>query len=101
MGEISENNLFGTGNRLSLRAYTSSESTRYNLNFTNPRLFDSQVSGSIDLYHCEREFDDYTRDTTGSTLRLGHPLIEEWRIYYGYTISDTELTDIGENVSPW
>ena len=99
MGEISENNLFGTGNRLSLRAYTSSESTRYNLNFTNPRLFDSQVSGSIDLYDWEREFDDYTRDTTGSTLRLGHPLIEEWRIYYGYTISDTELTDIGPNAS--
>ena len=99
MGEISENNLFGTGNRLSLRAYTSSESTRYNLNFTNPRLFDSQVSGSIDLYDWDREFDDYTRDTTGSTLRLGHPLIEEWRIYYGYTISDTELTDIGPNAS--
>jgi outer membrane protein insertion porin family len=100
MGEISENNIFGTGNRLSLAASTSSDSTRYNMNFTNPRLYDSQVSGSIDLFNWEREYDDYTKDSTGTTLRLGHPLVEEWRIYYGYTISDTNLTDIDEdNVS--
>ncbi len=99
MGEISENNLFGTGNKLSLKASTSSSSTRYNMNFTNPRLLDSQVSGSVDLYDWEREFDDYTKDTTGATFRLGHPLVEEWRIYYGYTIADTELTDISENAS--
>jgi outer membrane protein insertion porin family len=57
------------------------------------------VSGSIDLYDWERKYDDYTRDTTGSSLRLGHPLFEKWRIYYGYTISDTKLTDIGDNAS--
>ena len=99
MGEISENNLFGTGNRLSLVASTSSKSTRYNMNFTNPRLYDSQVSGSIDLFNWEREYDDYTKDSTGTTLRLGHPLFEEWRIYYGYTISDTELSDVDDDAS--
>jgi len=101
MGEISENNIFGTGNRLSLAANTSSSSTRYNLNFTNPRLYDSQVSGSVDLFNWQREYDDYTKDSTGATLRLGHPLWEEWRIFYGYTISDTNLTDIDyTNVAP-
>ena len=100
MGEISEDNIFGTGNKLSLAASTSSESTRYNLKFTNPRLYDSQVSGSIDLFNWEREYDDFTKDSTGATFRLGHPLFEEWRIFYGYTISDTELTDIDyDNVS--
>jgi len=94
MGEIAENNLFGTGNRLSLAASTSSKNTRYNMNFTNPRIYDSQVSGSVDLFDWEREYDDYTKDSTGTTLRLGHPLVEEWRIFYGYTISDTNLTDI-------
>ncbi|WP_028317584.1 outer membrane protein assembly factor BamA [Desulfobulbus elongatus] len=94
MGEIAENNLFGTGNRLSLAAATSSESTRYNLKFTNPRLYDSQVSGSIELFNWEREYDDFTKDSTGATFRLGHPLWEEWRIYYAYTISDTDLSDI-------
>ncbi len=94
MGEISEDNIFGTGNKLSLAASTSSKSTRYNLKFTNPRLYDSQVSGSIDLFNWEREYDDFTKDSTGATARLGHPLFEEWRIFYGYTISNTDLTDI-------
>jgi outer membrane protein insertion porin family len=96
MGEISEDNIFGTGNKLSLAASTSSKSTRYNLKFTNPRLYDSQVSGSIDLFNWEREYDDFTKDSTGAAFRLGHPLFEEVRIYYGYTISDTELSDINE-----
>ena len=39
MGEISEDNIFGTGNKLSLAANTSSQSTRYNLKFTDPRLY--------------------------------------------------------------
>ncbi|ADW16752.1 outer membrane protein assembly complex, YaeT protein [Desulfobulbus propionicus DSM 2032] len=101
MGEISEDNIFGTGNKLSLAASTSSKSTKYNMNFTNPRLYDSQVSGSIDLFNWEREYDDFTKDSTGSTLRLGHPLFEEWRIYYGYTISDTDITDIDDDVSEY
>ncbi len=99
MGEISENNIFGTGNRLSLAASTSSENTRYNMNFTNPRIFDSQVSGSIDLFNWEHEYDDFTKDSTGTTLRLGHPFFEEWRIFYGYTISNTDLTDIDDDAS--
>lgn len=94
MGEISENNLYGTGNRLSLAANTSSKATRYNLNFTDPRLYDSQVSGSIDLFDWQRIYDDFTKDSVGTTLRLGHPLFEEWRIYYGYTLSNTDLSDI-------
>ena len=30
-------------------------------------------------------------------MRLGHPLFEEWRIFYGYTISDTELCSLLSN----
>lgn len=99
MGEISEKNLFGTGNRLALQANISGKSTRYNLRFTNPRIYDSQVSGSVQAYDWKREYDDYTRDTLGAGFNIGHPLFEEWRIYYGYTISDTDLTDIKPNAS--
>lgn len=99
MGEISEDNIFGTGNRLSLAASTSSKSTKYNLTFTNPRIMDSQVSGSANLFNWEHEYDDFTKDSTGGTVRIGHPLFEEWRIYYGYTLSDTDITDIDADAS--
>lgn len=101
MGEISEDNIFGTGNKLSLAASTSSKTTKYNLTFTNPRLYDSQVSGSVNLFNWEHEYDDFTKDSTGGTLRLGHPLVEEWRIYYGYTLADTDITDIDDDASSY
>lgn len=99
MGEISENNLLGTGYRLSLAGGTSSDSTRYNLSFTNPRLLDSQVSAGADLFNWRHEYDDYTKDSNGITLRLGHPFWEEWRVYYSYTFSDTEITDVRPEAS--
>ena len=99
MGEITERNLLGTGNELSLRASTSGSSTRYSIRFTNPRIYDSMVSGSVEGYNWEREYDDYTRKTLGAGFDIGHPLFEEWRIYYGYGLSNTDLTDIHPNAS--
>lgn len=99
MAEISENNLLGTGNRLALAANLSSTTTRYNLSFTNPRIFDSKVLAGIDLFNWEKEYDDYTKDTWGGAVRLGHSLFEKWRISYGYTYADTDLTDVSENAS--
>jgi len=101
MGEISEDNIFGTGNRLSLAASTSSKTTKYNLTFTNPRIMDSQVSGSINLFNWEHEYDDFTKDSTGGAVRLGHPLFERWRIYYGYTLANTDITDIDDDASEY
>ncbi|PID71921.1 MAG: outer membrane protein assembly factor BamA [Desulfobulbus propionicus] len=99
MGEISENNFLGTGNNLALAANLSGQSARYNLKFTNPRMFDSNVSGGVDMFNWEREYTDYTRESMGAGLRFGHPLWGKWYIYYGYTIEDTELSDISTNAS--
>ncbi|NOQ46098.1 MAG: outer membrane protein assembly factor BamA [Desulfobulbaceae bacterium] len=99
MGEISENNLMGTGNRLSLAANLSSQTTRFNLSYTNPRLFDSRISAGIDLFNWEREYDDYTKESTGGGLRFGQPFFGRWRIYYGYTLAKTTLSDVSEFAS--
>ena len=99
MAEISENNIFGTGNRLALSANLSSITTRFNLSFTNPRIFDSHVLAGIDLFNWEKEYDDYTKDSIGGGLRFGHRLFEKWRISYGYSYSDTNLSDVAEDAS--
>ncbi|HHO47590.1 MAG TPA: outer membrane protein assembly factor BamA [Desulfobacteraceae bacterium] len=99
MAEISENNLMGTGNRLALAANLSSVTTRFNLSYTDPRIFDTKVLAGFDLFNWMREYDDYTKETWGGGVRLGHPLFEKWRISYGYTYADTDLTDVAENAS--
>lgn len=99
MAEVSENNLMGTGNRLSLSADISGKATRFNLAFTNPRIFDSTLTGGVDLFNLKRDYDDYTKESTGGALRFGHPLAEDWKIYYKYSYTDTTLSDLSENAS--
>ncbi|WPD23896.1 MAG: outer membrane protein assembly factor BamA [Candidatus Electrothrix scaldis] len=101
MGEISEDNFLGLGTRLSFAANLSAVSNKFNLSYTDPRLFDSNVSAGIDAFNWEREYTDYTKGATGGGLRFGHHLVEKWRIYYGYTWTDTELSDISEDASDY
>jgi outer membrane protein insertion porin family len=101
MGEVSEDNFLGLGTRLSLSASLSAVTNRFNLSYTDPRIFDSNVSAGLDAFNWEREYDDYTKDSWGGGLRFGHHLWERWRIFYGYTWSDTNLSNISENASDY
>lgn len=99
MADISENNLFGTGNRLALSANMSSITTRFNLSYTNPRIFDTHVLAGIDLFNWVKDYDDYTKESTGGGLRFGHRLFKNWRIGYSYSYTDTTLSDIADEAS--
>lgn len=101
MGEISEDNFLGLGTRLAFAANLSAVSNKFNLSYTDPRIFDSKVSAGIDAFNWEREYTDYTKGSTGGGLRLGHQFVDKWRIYYGYTWTDTELSDISEDASDY
>ncbi len=97
MGEISENNFLGRGDRLSFSANLSGNSNRYNLSYTNPHLRDSPLSWGVDIFNWFREFDDYDKDSRGGALRFGYPIFEKWRGYGSYSYTNTELS----NVSPF
>ncbi len=99
MGQISENNLFGMGDTLALSANVSANSSRYNLGYTDPHLNDSPLSWGLDLFSTEREYDDYTKDSTGGGIRVGYPIFEKWQIYGNYSYTDTDLTDVSEDAS--
>jgi len=99
MGEIAENNLFGRGDRLSLQANMGSTTTRFNLGYTDPRFRDTELLVGFDLFDWRREYDDYTKDSTGGVLRFGHPLWERWRLHWSYGYTDTTLSDVAEDAS--
>ncbi len=101
MGEVSENNFLGKGQRVSLQANLSSSSNRYNFSFTEPRLNDTKLLFGYDLYNWEREYDDYTKDSTGGVLRFAYPILEKWTLGWGYGYDDTKMTDVALlNTSP-
>ncbi len=99
MGEISENNFLGRGDKLSLAANIGGSSSYYNLGYTNPHLNDSELSWGLDVFDTEREYDDYTKESTGGDLRVGYPLWEKWRLVGMYSYTDSTLSDVSENAS--
>ena len=98
MGQISQRNLFGRGQRLSLDAYLSTRSNRYNLTFVEPWLFDIPLSAGITLYNWLREYDEYKKDSLGGSLDFGYLLWGEYtRGYFTYTFDDANVTDVKDN----
>ena len=71
---ISENNLFGSGNSLSLDVNSGSSRENYVLAFNNPRVNDSRWSFGMEGLVTEREFDDFDRKQHGGSVSVGYPL---------------------------
>ncbi|MBT8351955.1 MAG: outer membrane protein assembly factor BamA, partial [Deltaproteobacteria bacterium] len=99
MASVSQNNLFGRGQKLQLRATLSEKSRNYTLSFTEPYLFDTNISAGFDIYDQEKEFDDYDKDSQGGRVRLGYKLIDYTRLFWAYTYDISEVSDIDDDAS--
>jgi outer membrane protein insertion porin family len=87
-GSVSQNNLFGTGNRFSAQINSGSVNTVYALSFTNPYFTQDGISLGYDLYR--RDVDtsslsvaEYSTSTMGLGLRLGVPITEFDTVNFG------------------
>ena len=92
--QITQQNLFGRGQILSLKASLSSSSTLYDISFTEPWLFDMPLWSKVDLWKLEREYDSYNLDTVGFSTTLGYPLFPYVTGYAGYHFSINDVKDV-------
>jgi len=106
---LSQNNLFGLGQRLAAQAQLGSISRYFNLGFTEPRLFDTQILVGADVYNTYRDYDEYSVKKTGGLVRFGFPIVEYLRgtlIYklekddvYNILASSSEIIKDSEGIS--
>lgn len=95
---ISQQNLFGSGNALTLALNTSQSSRTAALSFTNPYYTVDGVSLGWDLYHRTYDADEldsvspYKTVSTGAGIRLGWPIAEDDQINFGLTADQTEIS---------
>ncbi|MBU8848616.1 MAG: outer membrane protein assembly factor BamA [Desulfobacterales bacterium] len=94
MGSVQERNLFGKGQTLKLEATLAEESILYNIGFFEPYIMDTAVSGGIQLYKEDKEYDYYDKEAFGLTLKLGYRLFDYTTIGIIYNIEDFEITNI-------
>lgn len=74
--QVTQANLFGRGQNLSLQFQLSSIRTLFNIKFTEPWLLGTRWNSSVNLYNFEYAFQDFIRTSTGGDLTFGYPLSE-------------------------
>ncbi len=104
-GSVSERNLFGTGQSVSLYANIATGGGRSypgmpkgagrmfagNLSLTNPRIFDSWYSSTINLYADYRVSYQYIQQGGGFGVNVGRMLGNRTHVSLGYNLNVTKL----------
>ena len=93
-GSITQSNLFGRGQLLSLEAQLGARTTAFILSFTEPWLFDIPLSAGIDLYNWKKSYDTYDTDTKGGGLRVSYPIFDFTRVSLGYSITVSDIQEL-------
>lgn len=97
---IMERNLFGRGYWVQLQGFFSYRRTTGMLSFTNPRIYDTDLLGGADIYYTRDYWNDYTKDTVGSSVRFAYPLGEYTTVGWGYRLERYNMYGIAPWASP-
>jgi outer membrane protein insertion porin family len=99
--QITQQNLFGRGQTLSLKANFSGRSTQYEISFTEPWLFDIPLWSKFDLWNYSRQYDTYNLSSVGGGATVGYPIWEYVTGYLGYRLSSDDVKDIQATASTY
>lgn len=94
MGSISQRNLFGRGQTLSLSTHLGRETDTVSLSFTEPWLFDIPLTAGVDIYKTARKLDTYEKESSGGGLRLGYPVFDYTRASVSYNYERLQIRDL-------
>ncbi len=94
----------GGGQDLSLLASFGSITENYEINFTNPWIFDRPVSFGFEGYKRTHEQDEdvgyaYEEDIKGGAIRFGREFNDKVKGSVGYRFEDVTITDIVDDAS--
>lgn len=90
---LTQDNLFGYGRRLSAEANIGSKSNYFDISFTDPWVFDIPLTLGLDVFKYENDYDYYSKESTGTSIRAGYPI---WGNFYLNGRLSFEKIDIGD-----
>jgi len=109
-GQISQNNLFGWGQTLSLQVQWSSLRQLGQIQFIEPYFFDTKWTFAFDLYANESLYANFTRRAVGGSLTWGYELsglawawpwmgkLEDLRLFATYVLEGVSVTSALSNL---
>jgi outer membrane protein insertion porin family len=100
MVQLTQSNLFGSGQYLKLSGEMGSRASLYDITFREPYLFDKRLVFTTSIYNSERTYVDYTRKATGFSVGLGKDFAEYWFVNTRYNFEVSHMIGIAAGASP-
>ncbi|MAR56796.1 MAG: outer membrane protein assembly factor BamA [Rickettsiales bacterium] len=94
---ITERNLLGRGQTLRFRVLAAARRQQFDIGFTEPYLFNRELSGGVDLYKITQDFRteaSFERAALGGKLRAGYSFSEYLTQQLYYSIEQNEISDV-------
>jgi outer membrane protein insertion porin family len=98
--DLSQRNFLGKGWEVFLRIRGGENIQTGTIGFTEPWLFDRPLAAGFDLFNTRRILPDYTVNSLGGDIRLGHPFGEYSRWNATYRVSEDRVSDVNPLGSP-
>jgi outer membrane protein insertion porin family len=98
--DLSQRNFLGKGWEVFLRLRGGENLQTGTIGFTEPWLFDRPLAAGFDIFNTPRILPDYTVESLGGDIRLGHPIGEYSRWNAVYRVSQDRISDVNELGSP-
>ena len=90
-------NFLGRGESLTVSLQAGDRAQNYQLAFTEPFLFDRNITGGFDLYKRSLQYIGYyTQKSTGGNLTFGFPVADFSRMFVQYSYEQVRMADLNE-----
>lgn len=84
----------GGGQDFNITLAPGTEVQTYTIGLTDPNLFDSDYSGSVQGFYRSREFNEYTENRFGGRLAIGRRFGERWTGNIGFRYDNVDIGSI-------
>jgi outer membrane protein insertion porin family len=90
-------NFLGRGESLTLSMQAGSRAENYQVAFTEPFLFDRNITGGVDVYKRSLQYiNQFTQKSTGGNVLFGFPVADFSRLFLTYSYEGTKVSDLNE-----
>ncbi len=90
-------NFLGRGESLTVSMQAGSRFENYQVAFTEPFLFDRNITGGIDVYKRSLQYiNQFTQRSTGGNLLFGFPVADFSRLFMTYSYEGIRVSDLNE-----
>jgi outer membrane protein insertion porin family len=93
-GSVSQRNFLGRSQTLKLAGELGASTTKFDLSFTEPWLFDIPFSATLFTYNQEKQYDEYDRNSLGGGVGVSYPIFDYTRAFLSFSYDSSEVENI-------